>query len=91
MYCLLLLINLLGSSSSSSRCSDGKSLPVEDIKTLIMVLEPEKPTITLDAARVVEEEEHHLVRGGKIFHNLTISAFTRTEAGEQTYVDDKVR
>lgn len=70
-------------------CSDGKSLPVEDVKTLIMVLEPEKPMITLDAARVVEEEEHRLERGGKIFRNLTISAFTRTEAGEQTYVDDK--
>lgn len=90
MICLLLLINLL-ESSCSSRCSDGKSLPVEDVKTLIMVLEPEKPTITLDAARVVEEEEHRLERGGKIFRNLTISAFTRTEAGEQTYVDDKVR
>lgn len=68
-------------------CSDGQSLPVDSVKTLIMVLEPEKPIIMLNAAKVIETEEHALIRGEKIFYNLTISAFTRTEANEHVHMD----
>lgn len=64
---------------------------MDGVKTLIMVLEPEKPIITLNAAKVIETEEHGLIRGEKIFYNLTISAFTRTEANEHVYSDAKVK
>lgn len=73
------------------RCSDGQSLPVDSVKTLIMVLEPEKPIIMLNAAKVIETEEHALIRGEKIFYNLTISAFTRTEANEHVHMDSNVQ
>lgn len=58
-------------------------MPVDSIKTLIMVLEPEKPIIIVKAVKVIERDEHGLVHGEKIFHNLTISAFTKTEANER--------
>lgn len=65
-------------------------LPVDSFKTLIMVLEPEKPIIIVKAAKVIERDEHGLVHGEKIFHNLTISAFTKTEANERVDDDEKV-
>lgn len=76
------------SLETQATCSDGKLLPVDSIKTLIMVLEPEKPIIIVKAVKVIERDEHGLVHGEKIFHNLTISAFTKTEANEREDEND---
>lgn len=73
------------------RCEDGHQLAIEKVKSLVMVLEAEKPIITLDAQKSVETEEQKLIRGEKIFHDLHIAAHTKAEEAELSHADLKVR
>jgi len=63
---------------------DGSRLTVDPIKFLVMVLEAEKPIISLSASKTVTTEEGKIVHGEKIFHQLLITARTRTEEAELT-------
>ena len=72
-------------------CSDGKELPVETTSFLIMVLEAEKPIIVLSSTKGFGREEEGIVRGEKIFGDLTITAHTKTEEQELKSSTDTVR
>ena len=73
-----------------SRCAGEKPLPIDAVKALIMVLEAEKPVIVLGATTSFQQDGHNLIRGEKIFHNLEITAHTKSEEDEIKNGDSKV-
>jgi hypothetical protein len=63
-------------------CSDGKQLTVSPTKTLVMVLDAERPTITITSTRSRAVDEHDLSHGVHVFADLVIDAHTKTEENE---------
>ena len=67
-----------------NRCSDGTELTVPPVRTLVMVLDAEVPTITVNGIRSQAVDEYDLSHGVHLFPDLVIDATTKTEHNERT-------
>jgi len=72
-------------------CSAGQKLDIDPMTTLVMVVDAERPTITITGIRNQDVSEHDLSHGVKLFPNLMIDARTKTEDTElKSSADTKV-
>jgi hypothetical protein len=57
-------------------------MEIDPLTTLVMVVDAERPTITITGTRNQDVHEHDLSRGVKLFPDLVIDARTKTEDSE---------
>ena len=69
-------------SDVGNRCSDGHELSVPPVKTLVMVVDAERPTITLRGIASQAADVYDLSHGTHLFPDLVIDATTKTEHNE---------
>jgi len=69
-------------------CAGGGHLSVPALKTLVMVLDAESPTVSLTGIRSQAVDEYDLSHGVHLFPDLVIDATTRTEHNEKNADDD---
>jgi len=66
------------------RCSDGRTLAVPSVKLLVMVMDAEMPTISVNGIRSQAVDEYDLTHGVHLFPDVVIDAATRTEHKERS-------
>ena len=72
----------------TDRCSDGGEMTVPAVKTLVMVLDAETPTITLSGIRSQAVDEYDLAHGIHLFPDLIVDATTKAEHNERNSDSD---
>eukprot|EP00918_Siedleckia_nematoides_P041966 GHVU01091417.1.p1 GENE.GHVU01091417.1~~GHVU01091417.1.p1 ORF type:complete len:448 (+),score=101.95 GHVU01091417.1:453-1796(+) len=70
-------------------CLDGSTVKIPDVDSMVLVLQPEKPIITLSGTQNLARSEHDLVRGEKLFFDLTILSRTRKEEEEKSILNEQ--
>jgi hypothetical protein len=73
---------------SDVSCVDGRKLAVPELNAMVMVLQPEKPIITLSGTQSMAREEHEFLHGQRILPDIRIMSQTKGEAAED--LDNKV-
>jgi len=74
---------------TDTTCSGGQKVQVPDLNAMIVVLQAEKPIITVSGTTNLARNENDFLNGQKIFWDLSIMSRTRKEEEEAVDGDDK--